>query len=111
REERVDGLFKAPVQQLRVSAERDAAARRQLRARRKVVAVDRRQKEQRADAFVEVPALAAKSVQAVAFRQQLRRAKAAARVVQRAVPRGGIGGRDEFEQFSRHGEDFGGSRG
>ena len=89
-----------PMEQLLVAAERDQGGGPVLRAGGpellgQMEPVDRREEEQRADAFVEVLGLAAEAVELVAGGEQLGDRGGTARGIERLVAHRRIGGGDE----------------
>ena len=71
RQEDIDGLFEAALQQVRVSREGNRRGGPGGGAQRNVEAVDRVEKEERAHAFVQIVASAAESIERLALGQQL----------------------------------------
>ena len=66
----VDCFLEAALQQLLVAMKGDLSTARQLRSRRQVEAMNRVEKEERANTIVEVLALAPEGIQRVALREQ-----------------------------------------
>ena len=97
-----DGLFETPFEHVAEPVVRHASQPRELRARRQMVAMNGRQKEQRAHALVEVRLAAAVSVERVGRRQQFGRGPAPAPPFDGPVSGGGVGRLDQVENVRAH---------
>ena len=101
RKKDADGSFVAPIEQLVVAIERDFRAARRFRPRRQMETMKVVEKEQRADAFVQILARAPKLFQRGSLGKQLVGRGAPAERVDRTVADFRIRGRNDFPEFAQ----------
>jgi hypothetical protein len=90
-EEGVDGFFETAVQELLIAVERDMAAGFQVRAGRKVEAVEGGEEKEGADPVVEVIAVPAEVVEDSSFPKELGDGEPITKGVKGLIADGGIG--------------------